>query len=221
MQTMLSHTGKGMRLAAGILAAAGIGLTAEPGALTNPADPFWKQPAPAIYRVRVETSRGEFTMEVHRDWAPIGADRFYNLVRAGFYDDSRFFRVTERFSQFGIAGAPAVAQVWRDVTIADDPVTHSNIRGTFAFAMTGPHARTTQIYICKQDMTAQDAQGFAPLGEIVSGMETVDALNAEYGENAGGGMRGGKQGRIFAEGNTHLDRDFPRLERLQRARVVK
>ncbi len=221
MPTMLSHTGKQMRLALfGILLVA-LAPAANRGALRDPHATFWAKRAPAVYRVRVETTRGSFVMEVHREWAPLGADRFYNLVRAGFYDDSRFYRVTARFAQFGIAGAPATAAVWRDITLPDDPVTHSNTRATFAFAMTGPHARTTQIYICKKDMPEQDAQGFSPLGAIVQGMETVDALYAEYGETAGGGMRGGKQGRIFAEGNTHLDRDFPRLDRLQRARVVK
>ena len=169
--------------------------------------------------MRVETSRGAFVLEVHRDWAPVGADRFYNLVRAGFYDDSRFYRVTARFAQFGIAGNPAMAALWRTPTLPDDPVRESNTRGRFAFAMTGPNTRTTQIYICKTDMSSQDKDGFAPLGMVVEGMDVVDALYAGYGENAGGGMRGGKQDRIFAEGNAHLDRDFPKLDRLIRARV--
>jgi cyclophilin family peptidyl-prolyl cis-trans isomerase len=192
---------------------------ANRGALRNPNDPFWQKHAPAQYRVRVETSRGAFVLEVHRNWAPTGADRFYNLVRAGFYDDSRFYRVTTRFAQFGIAGNPAVAAVWRTPTLPDDSVRETNTRGRFAFAMTGPNARTTQIYICKTDMSSQDKDGFAPLGTVIQGMEVVDALYAAYGETAGGGMRGGKQDRIFAEGNTHLDRDFPKLDRLIRARV--
>ena len=158
-------------------------------------------------------------LEVHRDWAPIGADRFYNLVRAGFYDDSRFYRVTARFAQFGIPGDPAVAAVWRNPTLHDDPVRQSNTRGRFAFAMTGPNARTTQIYICKTDMSGQDKDGFAPLGTVVEGMDVVDQLYSVYGETAGGGMRGGKQDRIFAEGNAHLDRDYPKLDKLIRARV--
>jgi cyclophilin family peptidyl-prolyl cis-trans isomerase len=193
---------------------------ANRGALRNPDDPFWQQHSPAQYRVRVKTSRGVFVLEVHRDWAPIGADRFYNLVRAGFYDDSRFYRVTERFAQFGIPGSPAVAAVWRTATLPDDPVRESNTRGRFAFAMTGPNARTTQIYICKTDMSAQDKDGFAPLGTVVEGMDVVDRLCAAYGETAGGGMRGGKQDRIFAEGNPHLDRDFPKLDHLIRARLT-
>jgi cyclophilin family peptidyl-prolyl cis-trans isomerase len=188
-------------------------------ALRHPDSRFWRKHAPAEYRVRIDSSRGAFVLEVHRDWAPVGADRFYNLVRAGYYDDSRFFRVTPRFAQFGIAGDPAIAALWRE-TIPDDAVRQSNVRGRFAFAMTGPNARTTQIYICKVDMISQDQDGFAPLGSVIEGMDVVDRLYAEYGERAGGGMRGGKQGRVFTEGNAHLDRDFPKLERLLRARIV-
>jgi cyclophilin family peptidyl-prolyl cis-trans isomerase len=192
---------------------------ADRGALRDPHSRFWRKHAPAVYHVQVESTQGAFVLEVHRDWAPIGADRFYNLVRAGFYDDSRFYRVTPRFVQFGVAGDPAIAGVWRQVEIADDPVRQSNTRGRFAFAMTGPNTRTTQIYICKTDLSAQDKDGFAPLGTVVEGMDVVDRLYAGYGETAGGGMRGGKQARIFQEGNAHLDRDFPKLDKLSRARV--
>jgi homoserine O-acetyltransferase len=169
----------------------------------------------------VETTQGDFVLEVRREWAPIGADRLYNLVRAGFYDDSRFYRVTQRFAQFGIPGRPEIAAVWRDVAIPDDPVRQSNTRGRFAFAMTGPNARTTQIYICLTDMSVQDKDGFAPLGTVQEGLDVVDKLYNGYGESAGGGMRGGRQGRIFAEGNAHLDRDFPKLDRLIRATLVR
>ena len=154
MKTILSHTGK--RCDSFSRCSPSCRWPAPPIAprLRNPNDPFWQKHSPAQYRVRVETSRGVFVLEVHRDWAPIGADRFYNLVRAGFYDDSRFYRVTARFAQFGIPGNPAVAAVWRTPTLPDDPVRESNTRGRFAFAMTGPNARTTQIYICKTDMSA-------------------------------------------------------------------
>jgi len=194
---------------------------ADHPALRGPADPFWNTRAPAVFHVKVETTQGAFTLEVRRDWAPIGADRFYNLVRAGFYDDSRFYRVTPRFAQFGIAGRPEIASVWRNVAIPDDPVRETNTRGRFAFAMTGPDTRTTQIYICITDMSSQDKDGFAPLGTVVEGMEIVDKLYNGYGESAGGGMRGGRQARIFEEGNAHLDRDFPKLDRLVRASVVQ
>jgi cyclophilin family peptidyl-prolyl cis-trans isomerase len=190
-------------------------------ALREPGSRFWRKHAPAVFRVRVESTQGAFLLEVRRDWAPIGADRFYNLVRAGFYDDSRFFRVTPRFAQFGIAGDLAVAAVWRSASIADDPVRQSNTRGRFAFAMTGPNTRTTQIYICKTDMSSQDQDGFAPLGSVIQGLDVVDRLYAGYGETAGGGMRGGKQGLIFTEGNAHLDKDFPKLEKLVRAHIVR
>jgi len=193
---------------------------AQHPALRDPQHPLWREHAPAVYRVRLDTTAGIILLEVHRDWAPIGADRFYNLVRAGFYDDSRFFRVTARFAQFGIPGDPAAAAVWRERSIPDDPVNQTNTRGRFAFAMTGPDARTTQIYICKTDMSSQDKDGFAPLGTVVEGMDVVDALYAGYGESAGGGMRAGRQGRIFAEGNAHLDRDFPKLDKLIRAVVL-
>jgi cyclophilin family peptidyl-prolyl cis-trans isomerase len=192
---------------------------AEDPALRDPQHPFWRERAPDVYRVKLETTAGMIVLKVHRDWAPIGADRFYNLVRAGFYDDSRFFRVTGRFAQFGIAGAPEIAAVWQKQSIPDDPVKETNTRGRFAFAMTGPDARTTQIYFCKVDMSSQDKDGFAPLGTVVEGMDVVDKLYEGYGESAGGGMRGGKQGRIFAEGNAHLDRDFPKLDKLIRAAV--
>jgi peptidyl-prolyl cis-trans isomerase A (cyclophilin A) len=189
--------------------------------LLNPAHPFWSTKAPDVFSVRFEVTQGEFFVEVHRAWAPLGADRFYNLVRAGYFDDSRFFRVVAgRFAQFGIAGDPAVTAVWKDRAFADDSVRQPNVRGAISFAMTGPNARTTQLFINLVDNHRQfDAQGFAPIGRVVEGMEIVDALYSGYGENAGGGVRAGKQGRMIAEGNAHLDRDFPKLDRLIRAVV--
>ncbi|HKG90885.1 MAG TPA: peptidylprolyl isomerase [Gemmatimonadaceae bacterium] len=189
-------------------------------ALTSAAHPFWSRPAPDSFRVRVETTRGAFLIDVHRAWAPAGADRFYNLVRAGFFDDSRFFRVRAGFiAQFGIPGDPAVAAAWRTRTIPDDPVRQRNERGFVSYAMTGPDTRTTQLFINLGDNTRLDAEGFAPIGRVVEGMDVVDRLYAGYGEDAGGGMRGGKQGPLFEGGNAYLDRAFPRLDRLVRARV--
>jgi homoserine O-acetyltransferase len=179
------------------------------------------QPAPETYRVKVETTKGSFTLEVTRALAPLGADRFYQLVQSGFYDDSRFYRVIAgRFAQFGIAGDPRIARIWRDKPFPDDPARARNTRGTFAFAMTGPNTRTTQIYINVTDQPRQDADGFAPFGKVVEGMEVVDKLYSGYGESSGGGMRGGKQGKLFEEGNAYLDREFPLLDKLVRARVV-
>jgi cyclophilin family peptidyl-prolyl cis-trans isomerase len=179
------------------------------------------QVAPEAYRVKVETTKGSFTLEVTRALAPLGADRFYQLVESGFYDDSRFYRVIAgRFAQFGIAGDPTVAKSWRDRVFPDDPVRAKNTRGTFAFAMTGPNTRTTQIYINVTDQPRQDADGFAPFGKVVEGMDVVDKLYSGYAEASGGGMRGGKQGRLFEEGNAYLDRNFPLLDKLLRAKIT-
>jgi homoserine O-acetyltransferase len=189
-------------------------------ALLNPRDKFWSRRAPDVFRIKFETTKGEFVVESRREWAPRGADRFYNLARAGFFDDSRFFRVRAGFvAQFGIPGDPRVAAVWRDQAMADDPVRQSNTRGTVSYAMTGPGARTTQLFVNLDDNSRLDAEGFAPVGRVVEGMQVVDSLYAGYGESAGGGMRGGKQGPVFAGGNAYLDREFPKLDKLLKATV--
>jgi cyclophilin family peptidyl-prolyl cis-trans isomerase len=174
-----------------------------------------------LARVRIETSKGAFVLEVNRMWAPRGAERFMTLVRTHFFDDSRFFRVREKYiAQFGIAGDPAVTRVWKDKYFPDDSVRTSNVRGTFAFAMTGPNLRNTQIYINLVDNPQLDAQGFSPVGRVVEGMDVVDRLYSGYGENAGGGLRAGNQARMLSEGNAHLDADFPKLDRLIRAQIL-
>lgn len=189
--------------------------------LRNPRDRFWTRPAPSVYRVKIETTKGSFVLEVTRSLAPRGADRFYHLVQAGYYDNSRFYRVIAgRFVQFGIAGDPTIAQAWEHASFADDPVRASNTPGTFAFAMTGPNARTTQIYINTGDQSRLDKMGFAPFGKVIEGMDVVDHLYSGYGEHSGGGMRAGHQGKLFDEGNAYLDRSFPRLDRLLRAAIV-
>lgn len=189
--------------------------------LRNPQDAFWTRPAPSVYRVKVETTRGPFVLEVTRSLAPLGADRFYHLVQAGFYNDSRFYRVIAgRFVQFGIAGDPKIAQVWQHASFPDDPVRASNVPGTFAFAMTGPDTRTTQIYINTGDQSRLDKMGFAPFGKVVEGMDVVDRLYSGYAEHSGGGMRGGRQAKLFEEGNAYLDRNFPHLDHLLRAVIV-
>jgi cyclophilin family peptidyl-prolyl cis-trans isomerase len=190
-------------------------------ALMNPKHELWGQSGPDAFRVKIETSKGAFVVECRREWAPRGVDRFYNLVRAGFFDDSRFFRVRAGFiAQFGIPGEPAVAAVWQDQTIPDDPVRQSNRRGFVAYAMTGPNRRTTQLFINLGDNARLDKEGFAPIGKVVEGMEVVDRLYAGYGEAAGGGMRGGKQSELFKGGNGYLDREFPNLDKLLRANIV-
>ena len=190
--------------------------------LLAPEAGYWKEPAPDRYTVSVETTRGPFTIDVERALAPRGADRFYRLVRAGYFDDSRFSRVIPGFiAQFGVPGDPAVTRVWQNRVMDDDSVRTSNVRGTVAYAMTGPNTRTTQLFISLVDNSRLDAQGFAPIGRVVAGMDVVDRLYGGYGETSGGGMRAGKQGRVLAEGNAYLDRDFPRLDRLVRARVIR
>jgi homoserine O-acetyltransferase len=191
--------------------------------LLQPVSPATTRQAPDRFNVRMETSKGPILIEVQRVWAPHGADRFYHLVRAGYYDDTRFYRIrTGNWVQFGINGNPQVSQLWRERTIPDDPRRESNTRGTVAFAFAVPNGRTTQVFINLKDNSAtHDPEPFAPFGKVVAGMEVADALNAEYGESAGGGIRGGKQGPLFELGNAYLDQNFPRLDRLLRATVVK
>jgi cyclophilin family peptidyl-prolyl cis-trans isomerase len=147
----------------------------------NPKHNLWSQRSPDVFKVRMETSKGSFVIEAHRDWAPRGVDRFYNLVRAGFFDNSRFFRVRPGFiAQFGLPADPAIAAAWKEQTIPDDPVRQSNTRGSIAYAMTGPGTRTTQLYINLSDNSRLDKDGFAPIGKVVEGMEAADKLYAGY-----------------------------------------
>ena len=178
--------------------------------------------APGVYRVQFHTTAGDFTVEVHRDWAPNGADRLHELVTAKYFDDSRFYRVVAgRWVQFGIAGDPKVAQAWRKRTIADDTLRQSNTIGTVAFANTGPDTRATQIYINLGDNSRNDGEaGFAPFGKVIAGMDVVEKLYSGYGEKSGGGMRAGHQDKMFEEGNAYLDREFPKLDRLISAVIL-
>ncbi len=188
--------------------------------LLTPDDPSWSQAAPETFRAIFETTKGTFVIEVHRAWAPRGADRFYNLVRNNFYDGIRFNRVIAGFIvQWGVSGFPAVTRIWKARSIPDDPVRQSNTRGTISFAMTGPDTRTTQVYISLADNSRLDSQGFAPFGRIVDGMDVVDQLYSGYGENAGGGVRAGRQGPIEEGGNAWLDREFPLLDHILDARI--
>jgi homoserine O-acetyltransferase len=190
-------------------------------ALRDPAAAIWSRPAPEKFRVRVQTSAGDFVIEADRAWAPYGVDRFYHLVRAGFFDDSRFFRVDAGYiAQFGIPGRPEIAAPWQNQFMPADWPKPGNARGTIGYAMTSPDKRTTQLYINLKDNRQNDPEGFAPIGRVVEGMEVVDRLYSGYGEASGGGMRAGKQARLFAEGNAWLDRDFPKLDKLIRATVV-
>lgn len=190
--------------------------------LLNPTSAEMTATAPDSYRVRFETTKGDVVIQVQRSLSPNGADRFYNLVRGGYYDGVRFFRVIDGFmAQFGMHGDPQVTAAWRSVPIPDDPVGASNTRGMVTFAMTGqPNSRTTQVFINYRDNANLDAMGFAPFGEVVEGMEVVDQLYSGYGEGAPNG-RGPSQAQIQAEGNAYLERDFPQLDYIERATIVQ
>jgi peptidyl-prolyl cis-trans isomerase A (cyclophilin A) len=179
--------------------------------LHNPA--LLTERAPAMFEAAFDTSKGRFVVDVHRDWAPIGADRFYNLVKSGFFDDVRFFRVVPgRLAQFGMHGDPAVQDAWRNAVVDDDPVRHGNVRGSVSFASRGPNTRTTQLFINLRDNTAYDRLGFAPFAEVVSGMDVVDSLYSGYEERP-------DQPRIDAEGNAYLLREFPSLDFIKKAAI--
>jgi peptidyl-prolyl cis-trans isomerase A (cyclophilin A) len=201
-------------LALGLFAAES---SVKAGNLSDPAS--LNEKAPAVYKAKFDTSKGPFVVEVHRDWAPNGADRFYNLVKNGFYNDVRFFRVLEGFmAQFGINGDPSISAVWRDANIKDDPVKVSNGRGTITFATAGPNTRTTQVFINYGDNAGLDGQGFSPFGKIVSGMEVVDSLYGGYGEGAPRG-KGPDQGLVQQQGNAYLTQAFPKLDIVEQATI--
>jgi peptidyl-prolyl cis-trans isomerase A (cyclophilin A) len=188
--------------------------------LLNPASMTEK--APDTFNVKFTTSQGDFTVEVNREWAPNGADRFYNLVKQGFYDECRFFRAVPGFMvQFGINGDPAVNAKWQTARIPPDPVKKSNTTGWVSFAMAGrPDTRTTQIFINYSDRNASlDGQGFAPFGRVSSGMSVVEKLYGGYGDGAPRGT-GPDQGRIQAEGNSYLVPGFPKLDFIKTAVIV-
>jgi peptidyl-prolyl cis-trans isomerase A (cyclophilin A) len=177
--------------------------------------------APASYKVKFDTTKGAVVIQVTRAWAPNGADRFYNLVKNGFYDNARFFRVISGFMvQFGINGDPQLSARWRQAQIKDDPVTQSNARGMITFATAGPNTRTTQVFINFGNNANLDGMGFAPFGKVVSGMNVVDAINAEYGEGAPQG-RGPDQSRLQTEGNAYLAREFARMDYIKKATIEK
>jgi peptidyl-prolyl cis-trans isomerase A (cyclophilin A) len=180
-----------------------------------------KEKAPDLYKAKFDTSKGPFVIEVHRDWAPLGADRFYNLVKNGFYDDCRFFRVIDGFmAQIGMNGTPAVQNAWTSARLQDDPVKQSNKKGFVTFAHAGPNSRTTQFFINFGDNASLDKQGFPPFGQITSGMDVVEKLYSGYGDGPPRG-RGPSQGQITAEGNAYLTKDFPKLDYVKKATIEK
>ena len=200
-----------------LLAALAVPALAQSPNLANPA--ALNAQAPANYKARFDTSKGVFVIQVTRSWAPQGADRFYNLVKNGFYDNVRFFRVISGFMvQFGINGDPALSAKWREANIKDDPVRQHNSRGMITFATAGPDTRTSQVFINFADNNALDGMGFAPFGKVISGMNVVDQLYAGYGEGAPRG-RGPDQGRLQAEGNAYLAKSFPKMDYVKKATI--
>jgi peptidyl-prolyl cis-trans isomerase A (cyclophilin A) len=177
--------------------------------------------APAVFKAQFTTSKGDFVVEVHRDWAPNGADRFYNLVKSGFFDDTRFFRAIQGFMvQFGISGDPVVNAKWQNENISDDSVRQSNKRSFVTFAQRNtPNTRSTQVFINFADNANLDSMRFAPFGQVVKGMDVVDSLYNGYGEGAPGGS-GPNQGLIQAQGNPYLDTSFPKLDGIKTAVIL-
>ncbi|HEV3140831.1 MAG TPA: peptidylprolyl isomerase [Vicinamibacterales bacterium] len=183
--------------------------------LKNPAG--LTEQAPATYKAAFDTSAGKFVVEVHRDWAPKGADRFYNLVKNGFFDECRFFRVVPNFMvQFGINGDPDVQSHWAGgpANLTDDPVKQSNKKGYITFATRGKDTRTTQVFISYKDNAFLDSQGFSPFGEVTSGMDVVEKINPDYGEKP-------NQGSIQQQGNVYLKASFPKLDYIKKATIQK
>lgn len=211
-----THLTRSLALIALLSACGGDSADSVPAVTRNPLlqPQRYTETAPATYQVRLETSAGDVVIQVHRDWAPIGADRFYNLAKGGFYDDSRVYRVLGGFmAQFGLNGDPYVSQAWKTQFLVDDPFVESNTRGRVAFAKGGLHTRTTEIFISYKDNSALDDQGFTPIGDVIEGMDVVDAFYADYGDGPPRGD-GPYQAMAAARGNEYLDADFPELTRI-------
>ena len=187
----------------------------------DPRDGRVNQTAPAAYSVLLETTKGSVRIDVTRAWAPIGADRFYNLVRSGYYDGLRLQRIRPGYiAQFGIHNDTTVIRAWKNAFIPDDPKREKNLKGTIAFAFKDPNARTTQVYINLADNAQLDAENFAIFGRVTTGMDVVEKWYGGYGETAGGGIRGGQQVSIEREGVAWLDRNYPLLDRIFTARLI-
>jgi len=209
----LACTALAIGLAISLASAAAPAPAAAKPSLKDPASV--KAKAPETFQAKFETTQGDFVVSVTRAWSPNGADRFYTLVKNGYFDDERFFRVVPGFVvQFGISGDPALNNVWHAANITDDPVKQSNKRGYVTFATAGPNTRTTQLFINFKDNTGLDGQGFAPFGTVSEGMDVVDKINSEYGQSP-------NQGRIQSEGNAYLTKEFPNMDYIKHATIVK
>jgi peptidyl-prolyl cis-trans isomerase A (cyclophilin A) len=212
----------GVVIAGAALAAAGVAAQVDLSKVARLRSPATlTEQAPATFRANFDTTKGAFVVEVTRDWAPLGADRFYNLVKNGFYDEVRFFRVIPGFmAQFGLHGNPAVNKAWSNQVMKDDPVKQGNQRGYVTFAHRGPNTRTTQLFINFRDNGASlNKQGFAAFGQIVSGMDVVDKLHSGYGEIYD--RRDFELSRFESEGNAYLAKQFPQLDYIKSATIAK
>lgn len=170
--------------------------------------------APVEYEAKLATTRGDFTIHVTRAWAPLGADRFYNLVKNGYYDEAAFFRIVPNFVvQFGLGADPKVNSAWRSANLKDDPVTQSNKPGYITFATAGPNTRTTQVFISLGNNNFLDKQGFSPFGQVTSGMDVVQGFYSGYGERP-------DQGAITSQGKAYIDQNFPKLDRIKKATIA-
>ncbi len=191
--------------------------------LLDPSNPEWTHPSPPVWYARFVTSRGDFVVKCVRAHAPNGSDRFYNLIRLGYYDDVRFHRVDPHYIvQWGLNGDPDVNAAWLHAQFKDDPKYGSNLRGTFAFARdTVPGTSNTQVYVNLRDNTRNDTNPFAVFGQVIQGMDVLDSLYSGYGESSGSGVRQHRQGKIIEGGNAYLDSVFPKLDHLVRAEIIE
>jgi len=204
-------------IASGVILAAAVAFAGQADKLAKLRNPAGlTEQAPARFKTNFDTSKGLFVVEVHRDWAPLGVDRFYNLVKNGFYDEVRFYRVVPNFMvQFGMHGDPAVTAAWNRTTLNDDPVKQSNKKGYITYANTGrPNSRGTNLFISYKDNAFLDSQRFAPFGEVVQGMDVVEKINSQYGEQP-------EQPSMISQGNAYLIKAFPKLDYIKAATIAK
>jgi peptidyl-prolyl cis-trans isomerase A (cyclophilin A) len=211
---------KRMWMAAGVAACLALAACSTPTETKKEAAaPAKPENAPAVFKVNLDTSKGLVTLEIHRDWAPAGADHFYSLVKTHYYDGNRFFRVVRNFVvQFGISGNPENNQLWGNANLPDDPVKHPNLKGTLTYAKQGPQSRSTQLFINLKDNKALDKDGFAPIGEVAAGMDVVESFYNSYGDMAPRGQ-GPDPNLIQTRGNDYLTSKFPRLDFINKATI--
>ena len=178
-----------------------------------------KEAVPDVFQVNLDTSKGPVVLEIHRDWAPVGADHFYTLVKTHFFDEARFFRIVRNFVvQFGINGIPKTNRIWSNTDLRDDPVKEHNRKGTLTYAKAGPNTRSTQLFINLRDNLALDKDGFAPIGKVISGMDAVESFYDSYGDMPPRGQ-GPDPSKIELEGNEYLQNRFPRLDYIRKATI--